>query len=326
MELIFRFFARLCSHERCANSTSRALQRPLITGSYLAGLLGLFALLAGCSSTPTEIVVLVDTNLEVPAELDRVVLTVTSPTGETVMADASLAMTQLPISQSHVRGGGAVGPYRFEATGFLSTSSVVSLARDANFVDGERRTLRLNLDQSCASMVCAEEGTTCVQGACVAVALAPLEAYEGKTRFYGAGEAGVPDTGLPDTSLPEGGLPDRSIPDAMPETCVPQDEACDGADNDCDGKVDEGFDLTMDPDNCGQCGVTCRPNAGLGISTASCAASTCTFTCATNYGDCDGDVSDGCEDLTTKQRCGSCGNSCRGNRTCMLNVDTYECI
>ncbi|MGQ0506246.1 MAG: hypothetical protein ACT4TC_13120 [Myxococcaceae bacterium] len=45
-------------------------------------------------------------------------------------------------------------------------------------------------------------------------------------------------------------------------------ETCDGVDNDCDGVVDNGFDLTHDSANCGTCGAAC--DAGT-----SCQASTC---------------------------------------------------
>jgi hypothetical protein len=50
--------------------------------------------------------------------------------------------------------------------------------------------------------------------------------------------------------------------------CVPGQgptlESCDNQDNDCDGDIDEDFNLSSDPNNCGACGVSCvnaLPNA-----------------------------------------------------------------
>ena len=54
-------------------------------------------------------------------------------------------------------------------------------------------------------------------------------------------------------------------------------EVCDTVDNDCDLAVDEGFDTTADPFNCGACGNVC---SGL------CCASSCTPSSATNCGAC----------------------------------------
>lgn len=36
-------------------------------------------------------------------------------------------------------------------------------------------------------------------------------------------------------------------------------EVCDGIDNNCDGQVDEGFNLQTDTQNCGACGIQCPP-------------------------------------------------------------------
>ncbi|HEY2515268.1 MAG TPA: hypothetical protein VGI39_30585 [Polyangiaceae bacterium] len=80
---------------------------------------------------------------------------------------------------------------------------------------------------------------------------------------------------------------------------------------DCDGKPADGCETQLDDDpaNCGACGHVCSlPNA-----TAKCAGSACAIdTCATDYGDCNKDPSDGCETSTSSDvaHCGACDTSC----------------
>jgi len=53
-------------------------------------------------------------------------------------------------------------------------------------------------------------------------------------------------------------------------------ETCDGADNDCNGVIDDGFDLSVDTLNCGACGVTCTAiNAVATCSNGGCSISGC---------------------------------------------------
>ena len=69
-------------------------------------------------------------------------------------------------------------------------------------------------------------------------------------------------------------------------------EACDGLDNDCDGKVDEGFAFDSDPDNCGGCGIKCEYLNAQGL----CDEGTCTMgDCIGNFANPDGLESTGCE-------------------------------
>ena len=91
------------------------------------------------------------------------------------------------------------------------------------------------------------------------------------TRLSPGGDAGPVEAGLAD--LGDAGA------EAWLDACVPSNggvEACDGKDNDCDGKVDEGFDLKTDPANCGTCGFVCKtPNATAACVSGTCAVSAC---------------------------------------------------
>ncbi|HEY6177627.1 MAG TPA: sialidase family protein, partial [Kofleriaceae bacterium] len=72
-------------------------------------------------------------------------------------------------------------------------------------------------------------------------------------------------------------------------------EACDGLDNNCDGVIDEGFDKTSDPNNCGECGRVCQFFGAVGH----CVNSECRFDPATDclpgFHDLDGVAANGCE-------------------------------
>ncbi len=78
-----------------------------------------------------------------------------------------------------------------------------------------------------------------------------------------------------------------------PEACVPVPEECNLIDDDCDTTVDDGFDLSSDNDNCGECGVSCSalPNAD-----GNCTDGQCEITgCHAGWVDANNAPGDGCE-------------------------------
>ena len=85
----------------------------------------------------------------------------------------------------------------------------------------------------------------------------------------------------------------------------------------------------MDVNNCGGCGIMCidRPN-----STPFCSSSACGFNCDGTWGDCNGNVVDGCEvDLdSSPANCSSCGFVCNlpnSNEICVGGMcDVGSCL
>ena len=139
----------------------------------------------------------------------------------------------------------------------------------------------------------------------------------------GSGDATRPDTRPPmlDSTVgdtePPGDAPDldTSVPDtSVPDTSVPLDscasaEVCNGLDDDCNGEVDEGFNLMQDPDNCGTCGNVCT----LADARPGCRAGLCEiWSCHPGFGDCDSSPGNGCETALDMDsaNCGACGNAC----------------
>ncbi len=102
-------------------------------------------------------------------------------------------------------------------------------------------------------------------------------------------------------------------------------DPCDGVDNDCNGVVDDGYDLQNDPNNCGACNFRCEDNypeatyhvISFGCSNGECAVAAC----AEGYYDRDGVMDDnaghlGCEYACTVtspvEICDGVDNNCDG--------------
>ncbi len=91
---------------------------------------------------------------------------------------------------------------------------------------------------------------------------------------------------------------------------TPEEERCDGVDNDCDDSIDEAFMFNIDIDHCGGCDQACElPNAAM-----ECDAGSCVMTaCLDGFGDPNGDSADGCEcDITGPEVCNDVDDDCDG--------------
>lgn len=179
----------------------------------------------------------------------------------------------------------------------------------------------------CPPVVCARDvecavgGAECVEGRCsggTCFAIPRSDAC-GFGRYCDVGRGCLDD---PATAL-DGGMPgpDAGPPDAgpvsIPDACVAVTETCNGADEDCDGRVDEDFAFATDRNNCGRCGIVCP-------AVSSCIDGRCQVVCAAGSSDCDGNGT--CEDLTATSSCGACGNACRDNEECVSNATGASCV
>jgi hypothetical protein len=242
--------------------------------------LAFLALLAGCASPGiTQLIVVVDTDLRIPGEIDQLALVVTGPSHMAIRETATLTGSEtLPFTLTVVPSGEELGPVEIVASAGHGSGTTAVLSRTAvvTLVRGETRVVLLHLARSCLGVMCATRAETCTENGCARADAAPLYSWGGTPPRLGQ-DAGAPVDGGRDGGVIDGGPRDSSIdapidldagPDCTTLGCDDAnpctDDTCNPATHSCDHRA---LDIACDDglfcngfDRCG--GGTCSVHAG----------------------------------------------------------------
>ncbi len=232
----------------------------------IARLWPLLALL-GCSEEVrprTQLVVVVDTDLAIPDQLDEIVISAEGPGSSSHEASAALGEDEprLPRYLSFDHQKGPLGPIAVTVSGKRDGETVLTREADVSFVAGRTLVLPLHLARRCVDVSC-ERGETCTENGCAPSAIdeSSLEEWSGdKPVLTSEPELDAGSDAGRDASADAGrdaGADAGRDASADAGICFPQPETCNRRDDNCNGRVDENFDLTRDFNNCGMCGVRC---------------------------------------------------------------------
>ena len=218
---------------------------------------------AGCNAQPlTQLVVVTESSLRVPSELDQIEIDITSPSG--VMGSRMVAISSpanLPATLGVVHRDGPLGPIHIRVRG--RARDMVMVTREADVMLQRGRTLRLDLalDASCRGVMCRAD-QSCAEGACRMLTIAPSELVDFSGTLPSSTDAGAPDAGSPDAFTPTT-MCTISCGDPMHATgvCVLGScrLICQANRNDCNGVYEDGCetDTRSSAMHCGVCGRAC---------------------------------------------------------------------
>jgi len=147
-------------------------------GLALALLLGLSS--CGSDASLTEVVVVVNSDLMVPSEIDQLLIRVVLPDGSDANASAILGGGNPGLPRTlglQLRDGNRTGEYQVISEARRGGVSVVLQRMRFDFVPGQRMRLDLTLNRACQGLSCGF-GQTCVRGACQSD-LATLSPFSG---------------------------------------------------------------------------------------------------------------------------------------------------
>ena len=158
----------------------------MMRGRVLAFAIWLACSIVACSDTVqplTQIVVVVDSDLNVPNELDALQLEI-SGAMKASKAMADLTDDPLPRSLGLVHAGGELGPITVAVSGLVKGSVVVERAASVSFQLDKSLLLRMPLLRSCVAADACDSGWTCDAGSCVSDKVAKLADWNGQIKPF----------------------------------------------------------------------------------------------------------------------------------------------
>ena len=125
---------------------------------------------SGCGDL-TEIVLTIDTDLAVPAEIDQVQVAITGPTRPVapLMVDLTAASAPAFPLTLGLTPAGALSPVSIEVVGLQAGAPIVTRDVQTSYVSGTSRLLSILLTLSCRDIMCPTD-QTCALGACAPLA------------------------------------------------------------------------------------------------------------------------------------------------------------
>ena len=146
--------------------TSPRVQRPVgLNALALAfGVIGLAAMTVACQGV-TEIVLVIDTNLTVPVDIDHVDISISGAQMQTTIGvDLGAASSPAFPLTLGLTPAGAGAPLTVSVVGSVQGTPVVQQDAETAFVDGSKRVLRMLLLGACTGITCPTSETCGSQG------------------------------------------------------------------------------------------------------------------------------------------------------------------
>ena len=160
----------------------------------LLAILALCLATLGCSTQPTEVMLVVDGEFDTPAEVDHIDVTITSPSGATLTSTATFDASNpgFPRTLGIVQGSGGAGTYVVDVVAKLGSGTVVRRRASFRFTTNQVRMLRVDLLRDCVNVNCASDRTCSEGGLCDRIDVSTTPWHGAPSTQFDAGAAGSP--------------------------------------------------------------------------------------------------------------------------------------